>query len=173
MEAAAPTEEKCATTGGRDAKPKAAKKVLSKEEKGVEAAKHRGRRRNHKERNAATAAMEATLQTWQMQLKAGAAQLGLHPSYAVDMLHVKQERIIGIAPGLVGELGRFPTAFWNYVLICVKSCSQLCLTMKLCLNGKEKKNKLKKCRTAGDNPRRKRMRRHNRVFSRLLDDANG
>jgi hypothetical protein len=54
MEAAAPAEAKWATTGSRDAKPKAAKKVFSKEEKCVEAAKRRGRRRNLEERNAAS-----------------------------------------------------------------------------------------------------------------------
>ena len=37
MEDAAPAEAKRAATGGRGAKPKAAKKVLSKEEKGIEA----------------------------------------------------------------------------------------------------------------------------------------
>jgi hypothetical protein len=45
MEAAARAEAKWAATGCREAKPKVAKKVLSKEEKCVEAAKRRGRRR--------------------------------------------------------------------------------------------------------------------------------
>jgi hypothetical protein len=48
MGVASPAEEKRAAIGGRDAKPKAVKKVLSKEEKGL------------KERNAAAAIMEAT-----------------------------------------------------------------------------------------------------------------
>jgi hypothetical protein len=48
--------------------------MLSNEEKGVEAAKRRCRRKNLKERNAVAAAMEATQQmVWQIQLKAGAA----------------------------------------------------------------------------------------------------
>jgi hypothetical protein len=58
MEAAAPAEAKCPATGGRDAKSKAAKKVLSKEDKGIEAVKRRGRRKNQKERNAAATALE-------------------------------------------------------------------------------------------------------------------
>jgi hypothetical protein len=62
MEAASPTEAKRAATGGRDAKPKAAKKVFSKEEKGVEAAMHRCWRKNLEERTAAAATMEATQQ---------------------------------------------------------------------------------------------------------------
>jgi hypothetical protein len=37
---------------------------MSKEEEGVEAAKRHGRRRNHKERNAAAATIEATQQAW-------------------------------------------------------------------------------------------------------------
>jgi hypothetical protein len=39
MEAPSPAEAKRTTTGGREAKPKAAKKVLSKEEKDVESVK--------------------------------------------------------------------------------------------------------------------------------------
>jgi hypothetical protein len=74
MEAASPAEAKRAATGGREGKPKAEKKVLFKEEKGVESMKRRCRRKNLKERNAVAAAMEATQQmVWQIQLKAGAA----------------------------------------------------------------------------------------------------
>jgi hypothetical protein len=99
MEAAAPAEAKCAATDGRDAKRKAAKKVLFKEEKGVETVKRRGRCKNQNERNAAAAAMEATKHmAWEMQLKASAAQVGLHPSFAEAMLLVKREGIIGVAP---------------------------------------------------------------------------
>jgi hypothetical protein len=85
----------------REAKPKAAKKVLSKEEKGVETAKRRGQRKNLKESNAAAAAAQHVEVTqhiaWQVQLKAGAAQVGLRPSLAEAMLLVKQEWIIGVA----------------------------------------------------------------------------
>jgi hypothetical protein len=85
----------------REAKPKAAKKVLSKEEKGVETAKRRGRRKNLKERNAVAATAHHVEDNahiaWLMQLKAG-AQVGLHTSLAETMLLVKQERIVGVAP---------------------------------------------------------------------------
>jgi hypothetical protein len=94
MEAAAPAEAKRAATDGRDAKPKAAKKVLSKEQKCVEAAKRRGRRKSLKERNAAAAGQ----QTWQMQVKAGVAQVGLHPSLAEAYMLVKREGIAGVTP---------------------------------------------------------------------------
>jgi hypothetical protein len=99
MEAASPAEAECAATGDREAKPKAAKKVLSKEEKDVEAAKRRGQRKNLKEKNAAAAAMEATQHmAWQMQLKAGASQVGLHQSIEEAMRLVKQEGIVGVTP---------------------------------------------------------------------------
>jgi hypothetical protein len=56
METASPVDSKHAATGGREAKPKAPKKLLSKEEKGVETVKRRVQRKNLKERNAAAAA---------------------------------------------------------------------------------------------------------------------
>jgi hypothetical protein len=58
METTSPAGSKCATTGGREAKPKAPKKLPSKEEKDIEAAKRRGKRRNMKERKDATAATQ-------------------------------------------------------------------------------------------------------------------
>ncbi|KAK1663132.1 hypothetical protein QYE76_051291 [Lolium multiflorum] len=94
MEAAAPAEAKRAATGSREAKPKAAKKVMSKEEKSVEAAKRRCRRRNLKEKTAAAANQQA----WQMQMKAGIAQVALHPSLAEGYMLVKREGIAGVAP---------------------------------------------------------------------------
>jgi hypothetical protein len=94
MEVAAPAEAKRAATGGRDAKPKAARKVMSREEKCVEATKRRGRRKNLKERNAAAAGQQA----WQMQVKAGVAQVGLHPSLVDAYMLVKREGIAGVAP---------------------------------------------------------------------------
>ncbi|KAK1668273.1 hypothetical protein QYE76_056432 [Lolium multiflorum] len=98
MEAAAPAEAKRPATGSRDAKPKAVKKVMSKEEKGFEAAKHRDQRRKQKERNAAAAAMEASQLAWQIQLKGGTAQVGLHPSLAEAYILIKREGIAGVAP---------------------------------------------------------------------------
>jgi hypothetical protein len=87
MEAAFPAESKRAAIGGRDAKLKATKKLLSKEEKGIEAAKRRDRRKNLKDGNAAAAQQveAAAHMAWQMQLKAGAhvgLHIGLHPSLA-------------------------------------------------------------------------------------------
>jgi hypothetical protein len=58
MEAASPDEAKRAATGGREAKPNAARKVMFKEEKGVEAVKRRCQRKNLKDRNAAAAAIQ-------------------------------------------------------------------------------------------------------------------
>ncbi|KAK1683872.1 hypothetical protein QYE76_044720 [Lolium multiflorum] len=84
MEAASPAE----------AKPKAAKKMLSKEEKIVEAAKRRGRRKNLKEKTAAAANQQA----WQMQMKADVAQVALHLSLAEAYMLVKREGIAGVAP---------------------------------------------------------------------------
>ncbi|KAK1589989.1 hypothetical protein QYE76_017865 [Lolium multiflorum] len=94
MEAAAPAEAKRAATGGPEAKPKAAKKVLSMKEKCVEAAKCRGRRKNLKEKTAAAANQQA----WQMQMKAGVAQVALHPSIAEGYMLVKREGIADVAP---------------------------------------------------------------------------
>ncbi|KAM0826851.1 hypothetical protein ACQ4PT_068587 [Festuca glaucescens] len=111
IEAASPTESKCASTGGREAKPKAAKKLMSKEEKGVKATKRRSRCKNLKERNAAAAAAQqveaAAHIAWQMHLKAG-AHVGIHPSLAEAMLLVKQERSIGVAP----PASLVSSAFW-------------------------------------------------------------
>jgi hypothetical protein len=101
MEIASPAGSKCAANGGQEAKPKAPKKLLSKEEKGVQAAKRRGRRKNLKKRNAAAAAAQqaqvAAQMAWQMQVKAN-AHVGLHPGHAEVMLFVKQERTLGVAP---------------------------------------------------------------------------
>jgi hypothetical protein len=95
MDTAASAEAKrAADGGGREAKPKAAKKVLSKEEKSVEAAKRRGRHRNLKEKTAAGANQEA----WQIQMKAGVSQVALHPSLAEGYMLVKREGIAGVAP---------------------------------------------------------------------------
>jgi hypothetical protein len=58
MEAASPASSKCATTGGHEAKPEAPKKLLPKEEKGIEAAKRRGMRKNLKDRKDAAAAAQ-------------------------------------------------------------------------------------------------------------------
>jgi hypothetical protein len=70
-------------TDFREAKSKAAKKLLSKDEEGVKAVKHRGRCKNVKERNAPAAAggqvQAAAQMAWQMRLKSG-AHVGLHPS---------------------------------------------------------------------------------------------
>ncbi|KAK1692359.1 hypothetical protein QYE76_009056 [Lolium multiflorum] len=95
MEAAAPAEAKRAATGsGREAKPKAAKKVLSPEEKIIEAAKRRGRHKNQKVKTVAAANQQA----WQMQIKAGVAQVALHPTLAEGYMLVKREGIAGVAP---------------------------------------------------------------------------
>jgi hypothetical protein len=94
MEAAAPVEAKRAATGGREAKPKARKKVLSKEEKSVKAAKRHGWRKNLKEKTAPA----ANQQVWQMQMKAGVAQVALHSSLAEGYMLVKREGIAGVAP---------------------------------------------------------------------------
>nr|XP_051189897.1 uncharacterized protein LOC127303174 [Lolium perenne] len=62
-----PPEAKRAGTGsGRETKAKAAKKVLSPEEKAIEAAKRRCRRRNQKMK----ISVAANQQAWQMQIKA-------------------------------------------------------------------------------------------------------
>jgi hypothetical protein len=89
MEGASPAKSKRAATGGREAKPKAPKKLLSKEKKGVEATKRRGRHKNLKERNATVAtaqeAQAAAQMVWQMQVKADVhvgLHHGLHPSLA-------------------------------------------------------------------------------------------
>jgi hypothetical protein len=50
METTSPASSKHATTGGCETKAKAPKKLPTKEEKGVMAAKRRGRSRNLKER---------------------------------------------------------------------------------------------------------------------------
>jgi hypothetical protein len=95
MDTAAPAEAKrAADGGGREAKPKAAKKVLSAEEKVLEAAKRRGRRKNQKIKTAAAANQQA----WQMQIKAGVAQVALHPTLAEGYMIVKREGIAGVAP---------------------------------------------------------------------------
>ena len=94
MEAAALEAKRPATGGGREAKPKAAKKVLSAEEKIIEAAKRRGWRKNQKIKNAAAANQQA----WQMQIKAGVAQVALHPTLAEGYMLVKREGIAGVTP---------------------------------------------------------------------------
>jgi hypothetical protein len=52
METASPVGSKRAATGGHEAKLKAPKKMLPKEEKGVQSVNRRGWRKNPKERNA-------------------------------------------------------------------------------------------------------------------------
>jgi hypothetical protein len=52
IETASPVGSKRAATGGRETKAKAPKKLPTKEEKCIEAAKRRGRRMNLKERMA-------------------------------------------------------------------------------------------------------------------------
>jgi hypothetical protein len=82
METASPAGSNHAATSGREAKPKAPKKLLSKEKKGVETAKRHGRRKNLKKRNAAAAAVlqaGRSEMAWQMQVKA-CAHVDLHPS---------------------------------------------------------------------------------------------
>jgi hypothetical protein len=78
-----------------------AKKVISKEDKGIEAVKRRGWRKNLKDMNAVAAAAQqveaAAHITWQMQLKVR-AHIGPHLCIGESMLLVKQERIMGVAP---------------------------------------------------------------------------
>lgn len=76
MEAAAPAEAKrAATGGGREAKPKASKKVLSAEEKIVEAVKRRGPRKNQKIKTAAA----ANHQAWQISKPASRKLPSIRP----------------------------------------------------------------------------------------------
>jgi hypothetical protein len=58
METTSPAGLKRAATGGREAKTKVPKKVLSKEDKGVQTAKRWGQHRNLKEMNAAEVATQ-------------------------------------------------------------------------------------------------------------------
>jgi hypothetical protein len=58
LETASPVDSKRATTSGQEAKPKVPKKLLSKEEKGVKAAKRRDRHKILKERNAVAASAQ-------------------------------------------------------------------------------------------------------------------
>jgi hypothetical protein len=89
-----PEAKRAGTGGGRETKAKAAKKVLSPEEKAIEAAKRRCRRRNQKMKISAAANQQA----WQMQIKAGVAQVALHPTLAEGYMLVKREGIAGVAP---------------------------------------------------------------------------
>jgi hypothetical protein len=57
METASPAGSKRASNGGQEAKPKAPKKFLSKEDTIIQAAKRCGRCKNLKEMNAAAAAV--------------------------------------------------------------------------------------------------------------------
>ncbi|KAK1699490.1 hypothetical protein QYE76_016187 [Lolium multiflorum] len=93
MEGAAPAEAKrAATSVGREAKPKVAKKVLSKEEKVIEAAKRRCRRKNQKNKTAAVANQQAGRCR-------SAGRASSPPSDLSGGLHARQERgIAGVAP---------------------------------------------------------------------------
>jgi beta-phosphoglucomutase-like phosphatase (HAD superfamily) len=75
--------------------------MLTKEEKGVAAAKRWGRRMNLKGRKdrtmVAQQAMVATQMAWEIEAKAN-DQVGLYPGLAEAMLSVKQERIVAISP---------------------------------------------------------------------------
>ncbi|KAK1616800.1 hypothetical protein QYE76_022317 [Lolium multiflorum] len=90
---------------------KAAKKVLSPEEKMIEAAKRRGRRKNQKMKTAAAANQQA----WQMQIKAGVAQVALHPTLAEGYMLVKREGIAGVAPPASSVSSKLPNKFADYL----------------------------------------------------------
>jgi hypothetical protein len=85
LETTSPAVSKHAATSGRETKSKVPNKVLTKEEKGIESAKRRGRRGNRKERkDSATVAQQVRVSTnW------------------YEKCRRKQERIVGVAPGMV------------------------------------------------------------------------
>jgi hypothetical protein len=98
METSSPAGSK---RGSRETTTKAPKNVLMKKEKGIEATKRRGGRKNLNERkDAAAVAQQVKVDAqavWEMQAKDN-PQVVLPPSLAEAMLYVKKGRIVGVAP---------------------------------------------------------------------------